>query len=686
MSIEKDQDARHLRMQKDHRRRQVRANSRSRQAEAKCTKCQGMMQEPARKDLTCAVVRCGEAAKRSCGAGCDYHLCHEHSQVLVSLGSLLMQTEEATKLGDQLRELNHQLSKAKEEHQEEVHKLYLAIQEKETELAHCKHELETSKEEFKRRTAERLNGNETDEMVAGFRKAVKRVLASHPTRGRNTFLPSGRHDQGFEGYEDGKEDLKEITIGVLDESKPLGFCLYTGQFKDRLGLGADSVFMCTDEGGNPWAVKQYAIPKGDLSFSATLSLLLRDGEGLKRAKISDEMVKKWLLAVFGVEPSLDRGLKVRKPNVPYAKPRTVDVEFTFMIQEEGGHQLAKYQRLCAVQGKARRLALPWTGELEEPQIFQREAAADSVHIDSVLVQFSAEASKKLAQIYSELLIKRMEVTAGLSNLVRYERVIETDKSIFVLMEKLHREWLYGCDFYDFLHGGVGDERKVFVGLKNRPDLFGVWREQLPKTFKQMVMAVKALHDKEVIHMDLKPENFWLRGHFEQGDFQVVLLDFGMACFKEDARAGWTGAVDDPPDNYGGPVPSIATDMFRLGTTLYQMLCARRTWTKSNAMKAEIKSGEVDFLEAVKRGWVDKPGLFSSYSAVPDEIREVLEKLLSKNPAVRGTCDDILKSKWLKSVPLPFSPHRRSKSSPALRPRGSQTRSALQAVAGVSLFV
>ena len=62
-----------------------------------------------------------------------------------------------------------------------------------------------------------------------------------------------------------------------------------------------------------------------------------------------------------------------------------------------------------------------------------------------------------------------------------------------------------------------NERKSFAGGTLLPDK-EVWR-----IFADMTRAIKHVHDKEFIHLDIKPSNF-----FVAKDGKVKLGDFGLA--------------------------------------------------------------------------------------------------------------------------------------------------------------
>ncbi|GAA6614392.1 serine/threonine protein kinase [Scytonema sp. NUACC26] len=93
--------------------------------------------------------------------------------------------------------------------------------------------------------------------------------------------------------------------------------------------------------------------------------------------------------------------------------------------------------------------------------------------------------------------------------------------------------------------------------------------------RQIGAALQTVHQKNLLHRDVKPDNIILR----EGTQEVVLIDFGIAReFNHGARQTHTGIVSEgysPIEQYMSQAPRTpATDVYGLAATLYALLTAQ----------------------------------------------------------------------------------------------------------------
>jgi len=133
------------------------------------------------------------------------------------------------------------------------------------------------------------------------------------------------------------------------------------------------------------------------------------------------------------------------------------------------------------------------------------------------------------------------------------------------------------------------------------------------------------HEHDVIHRDLKPENILI-----SKDGQPVILDFGLALTKGARRvtyANFSGTAGTPdymaPEQVEGQRGDKRTDIYALGTMLYEMLTGTLPFVGGDQMKvmAAHLQGAIPRLDKVKPG-------------ISPQIATVVAKALQRDPEQR----------------------------------------------------
>ena len=196
--------------------------------------------------------------------------------------------------------------------------------------------------------------------------------------------------------------------------------------------------------------------------------------------------------------------------------------------------------------------------------------------------------------------------------------------------------------------------------------------------RDLVSGIKSLHDEDILHLDIKPENILFD---KKGDDAVIkITDFGLSrvligggnCSSENGGArGNSHQTPSMPtreemkakvvqlfergifnrDQLRGTVGymspeliltgycSKGADIFAAGVVLYILLCGHPPfYSKSNR----------EVLERTSRGQYTMNG--PQWNDVSAEAKDLVEKMLVVYPGERATAKEVLEHPWLKNLP------------------------------------
>lgn len=152
---------------------------------------------------------------------------------------------------------------------------------------------------------------------------------------------------------------------------------------------------------------------------------------------------------------------------------------------------------------------------------------------------------------------------------------------------------------------------------------------------QIAHGLAAAHDKGIVHRDLKPENL-----FVTKDGRVKILDFGLAKVHAKPAAAADGRTvtieeqTDPgtvlgtvgymsPEQVRGENADSRSDIFALGTILYEMLTGKTAFRKPT---------KADTISAILNE--EPPSLSQVSASTPPGLQRVVHRCLEKNPEQR----------------------------------------------------
>ncbi|XP_053547956.1 calcium/calmodulin-dependent protein kinase type II subunit gamma isoform X11 [Bombina bombina] len=154
---------------------------------------------------------------------------------------------------------------------------------------------------------------------------------------------------------------------------------------------------------------------------------------------------------------------------------------------------------------------------------------------------------------------------------------------------------------------------------------------------QILESVNHIHQHDIVHRDLKPENLLLASKSKGA--AVKLADFGLAIEVQGDQQAWFGFAGTPgylspevlrKDPYGKPV-----DIWACGVILYILLVGYPPFWDEDQHKLyqQIKAGAYDFPSP-------------EWDTVTPEAKNLINQMLTINPARRITADQALKHPWV----------------------------------------
>ncbi|XP_013779509.1 calcium/calmodulin-dependent protein kinase type II alpha chain isoform X6 [Limulus polyphemus] len=155
--------------------------------------------------------------------------------------------------------------------------------------------------------------------------------------------------------------------------------------------------------------------------------------------------------------------------------------------------------------------------------------------------------------------------------------------------------------------------------------------------QQILESVHHCHQNSVVHRDLKPENLLLASKAKGA--AVKLADFGLAIEVQGDQQAWYGFAGTPgylspevlkKDPYGKPV-----DIWACGVILYILLVGYPPfWDEDqHRLYAQIKAGAYDYPSP-------------EWDTVTPEAKNLINSMLTVNPAKRITASEALKHPWI----------------------------------------
>lgn len=148
-------------------------------------------------------------------------------------------------------------------------------------------------------------------------------------------------------------------------------------------------------------------------------------------------------------------------------------------------------------------------------------------------------------------------------------------------------------------------------------------------FAQISLALKHMHDRHILHRDLKTQNIFLSG---AGDGNVKVGDFGISRVLQHTQDCAKTAIGTPfylsPEICQEKPYSFKSDVWSLGCVLFELATLRHAFDATSMQGLVMK---------ILRGMPPElPSVFSH------ELRHLVPEMLAKDPLARPSVDEVLR--------------------------------------------
>ncbi|XP_057605568.1 serine/threonine-protein kinase 33 isoform X2 [Hippopotamus amphibius kiboko] len=208
------------------------------------------------------------------------------------------------------------------------------------------------------------------------------------------------------------------------------------------------------------------------------------------------------------------------------------------------------------------------------------------------------------------------------HIIHLEQVFETPKKMYLVMEL--------CEDGE---------------LKEILDRKGHFSENETRWIIQsLASAIAYLHNKDIVHRDLKLENIMVKSSFidanNEMNLNIKVTDFGLAVKKQGrSEAMMQTTCGTPiymaPEVINAHDYSQQCDIWSIGVIMYILLCGEAPFMASSEDKLFelIRKGELHFKD-------------SAWDSISDSAKSVLKQLMKVDPAHRITAKELLDNQWL----------------------------------------
>lgn len=161
-----------------------------------------------------------------------------------------------------------------------------------------------------------------------------------------------------------------------------------------------------------------------------------------------------------------------------------------------------------------------------------------------------------------------------------------------------------------------------------------WRQAIGLA-SQLTSVIAQLHEQRILHCDIKPANVLVR-RSSKGELQAKLIDFGQAR-PAGPRQGLPSSVGVEeagtplymaPEQAGGEPPTFRTDVYSLGTVMYELLTGER------ALEIERPTADACLAYLLSTAPIPTVPLATHEPHLPAPFGVLVDRCISRDPKLR----------------------------------------------------
>lgn len=322
----------------------------------------------------------------------------------------------------------------------------------------------------------------------------------------------------------------------------------------------------------------------------------------------------------------------RKEKSASREPSTKDLSTRLNVERKASQP--QWSRSNVTEGKVPHIRMHNGANIEEFYTFGRKLGQGSFGMVSEATDKETGAKWAIKKVNKEkagsstvkLLEREVNILKSVKHkhIIHLEQVFETPKQMYLVMEL--------CE--------DGELKEVL-------DTKGHFSENETRLIIQsLASAIAYLHNKDIVHRDLKLENILVKSSFlddnNEMNLNIKVTDFGLATARKHGprsegmmQTTCGTPIYMAPEVINAHEYSQLCDIWSIGVIMYLLLCGKPPFLANSKEKLFelIRKGELQFEDPV-------------WDSVSDSAKNVLKQLMKVDPAHRITAKELLDNQWL----------------------------------------